>query len=724
MSNNNQSDDLCGWPPTLHNEDEALAIENAIRAAISTVMGVMCGACSRRAQEYQRIVADRDREIRRLESKLEESELKKLHVEVGKGQPECELSSSLTTRVRVINCVNSSDIDMKNESEINLCGRVGAPTQISPKCCDTTVAFPHQHAHTAEKPLWEDEGAAGELSFGCIASLIKEEPSDLEIKWEVCDGGLLDQQEVQCGAEYQHKEKPASKAMDDIATLIKEALPMRNTPATLQPILDVLQDLGVDTVEDLKFVQIDDLAGVLKPIQATKLFAHLKSFFSAQHDAAPSHSNMEEDFLSSPQTPSETPWVTSPSIPSTSRCSPGVLISSLYDSECFNSTRKLSNDWHYNFQVPWNMLPAVLRKKLDYQERPNARERREMIRIIAGEILAICKKPAKKHLSEVARKMVLAYPKSFKDIIEHEVVGSGHDSLTKQLQYRVDNCRRNATRGKQKSAPDNGSPVPENKKQRKASYGCIRWESRPVNVDTQMKKKKDMQKMFLENERNAQKIQKFISDTFTSQRYDIGSGKDTQALQEEWPYLFSLVGMKAHFKLLTGIHINEGFEEAMATKFARVLDYFQSLPLEKSRGAARQREIQAGGGPCGAVLMLLSYFKEDHARMFHMVDKTCITGASPMSAAAFMVAVDQEVIIENLANFTDALVGMFICYYIFNIHYPMELRTTMEFLQRCIFKINPDRGSKVERQEKKKSNAVNPKVLSLITRISEFEWSA
>ncbi|XP_035528628.1 uncharacterized protein LOC118336147 [Morone saxatilis] len=449
---------------------------------------------------------------------------------------------------------------------------------------------------------------------------------------------------------------------------------------------------------------------------------------------------MEEDILSSSQTPSETPWVTtSPSIPSTSRCSPGVLISSLYDSECFNSTRQLGNDWHYNFQVPWNMLPAVLRKKLDYQERPTARERREMIRIIVGEILSICKKPAKKHLSEVARKMVLAYPKSFKDIIEDEVVGSGHDSLTKQLQCRVDNCRRNVTRGKQKSTPDNGSPVPENKKQRKDSYGCIQWESGPVNVEAQMKKKKDMQKMFLENERNAQKIEQFISDTFTSQRYDIGSGKDTQALKEEWPYLFSLVGMKAHFKLLTGIYIDEGFEEAMATKFARVLDYFQSLPLEKSRGAARQREIQAGGGPCGAVLMLLSYFKEDRARMFHMVDKTCITdqiehlpptpcivvcGASPMSAAAFMVAVDQEVIIENLASFTDALVGMFICYYIFNIHYPTELGATMEFLQRCIFKINPDRGSKVERQEKKKSNAVNPKVLTLITRISEFEWSA
>lgn len=55
---------------------------------------------------------------------------------------------------------------------------------------------------------------------------------------------------------------------------------------------------------------------------------------------------------------------------------------------------------------------------------------------------------------------------------------------------------------------------------------------------------------------------------------------------------------------------------------------------------------------------------------------------SPMSADTFMVAVDQAVIMENLASFTDALVSMFVCYYIFNVHYPVELGATMEYLQR------------------------------------------
>lgn len=47
--------------------------------------------------------------------------------------------------------------------------------------------------------------------------------------------------------------------------------------------------------------------------------------------------------------------------------------------------------------------------------------------------------------------------------------------------------------------------------------------------------------------------------------------------------------LKKNEELLTGIHINEAFEEAMITKCSRVLDYFQSLPMEKLVIAAKDR---------------------------------------------------------------------------------------------------------------------------------------
>lgn len=65
--------------------------------------------------------------------------------------------------------------------------------------------------------------------------------------------------------------------MDDIAGFVREALPMCSTPATLQPVIDVLKDIGVETLDDMQLVQIGDLAGVLKPIQARKFIAHVKS---------------------------------------------------------------------------------------------------------------------------------------------------------------------------------------------------------------------------------------------------------------------------------------------------------------------------------------------------------------------------------------------------------------------------------------------------------------
>ncbi|XP_029360823.1 uncharacterized protein LOC115045336 [Echeneis naucrates] len=126
--------------------DEARAIEDAIRAAIDAVTAAMCSACSRRVQLYERMVADRDAEIRRLEG---------------------ELSRRQT-------------------------GVGAAPAHPSPKSHETAEAFPHQHAQSR------------------ITSLVKEEPSELEtvIKWEVCEGSLLDQ-EGQPGAEERRRDTQA-----------------------------------------------------------------------------------------------------------------------------------------------------------------------------------------------------------------------------------------------------------------------------------------------------------------------------------------------------------------------------------------------------------------------------------------------------------------------------------------------------------------------------------
>lgn len=63
-------------------------------------------------------------------------------------------------------------------------------------------------------------------------------------------------------------------------------------------------------------------------------------------------------------------------------------------------------------------MPSSTRKLLDTEKRLSAAERREVIRIMAAEILTVYKKSGKRHISEIARKMVIPYPKSFQDEIK------------------------------------------------------------------------------------------------------------------------------------------------------------------------------------------------------------------------------------------------------------------------------------------------------------------
>ncbi|KAK5927074.1 hypothetical protein CgunFtcFv8_022598 [Champsocephalus gunnari] len=88
-----------------------------------------------------------------------------------------------------------------------------------------------------------------------------------------------------------------------------------------------------------------------------------------------------------------------------------------------------------------------------------------------------------------------------------------------------------------------------------------------------------------------------------------------------------------------------------------------------------------------------------------------LTGSSPLTAGHFMVAVDQTIVNGSVPNVVDALTLMFAAYYCLNISYPTELGGTLEFLQRCLFKINPDKGTKRERKASKKQQSVNPKAL-------------
>ncbi|KAK0151910.1 hypothetical protein N1851_006714 [Merluccius polli] len=93
----------------------------------------------------------------------------------------------------------------------------------------------------------------------------------------------------------------------------------------------------------------------------------------------------------------------------------------------------------------------------------------------------------------------------------------------------------------------------------------------------------------------------------------------------------------------------------------------------------------------------------------------------PLNRWRTMLSVDRNIVNDHIPSFISALCLMFGSFYCFNVHYPSELASTLEFLQRCFFSINPEKGTKVEKTNTSRLT-VNPRVLTLIQDLSDHEW--
>lgn len=245
---------------------------------------------------------------------------------------------------------------------------------------------------------------------------------------------------------------------------------------------------------------------------------------------------------------------------------------------------------------------TCLQKKL----RPKPSARREMVRILVDEISKISQKPGKRSLATIAQKIVKTYPQSFLDEIEGTRVGTGYDSLLKQLQSRFDNINRKSDSNSFKRKRRNSLVMEEEDAVRAGpapkiylhdKYGCINYmpsdypdgESERTQEDKQCLLKQKYKEKFHDE------VEYLMKDTYFSQRQDIIQRKmDVLHLKIEWPYLFEAAGMFVHFMELTGINISEKVESAIASKGARILKWIEEEPNLNIR-RIQQELVQAKG---------------------------------------------------------------------------------------------------------------------------------
>ncbi|XP_039663112.1 uncharacterized protein LOC120563091 [Perca fluviatilis] len=221
---------------TLHphlRDEEALVVENAIRLAIDSIINVLYGVNSSRTHEYQRMVADRDKEIQRLEDRLTEieHELQVLRLQgctcglfgkenslVGSqpsGEPQtgeqsgfdpCCVDSEITAEQQQCEMSISFGLFARPPSHVSSQSHESAlPSSPSRMALETCTSHSSVSSGVSE--------AARNQSTSPSSLVIKEEPCDIDtvlIKWEMSEERFGEHPESTCSP-CQEKESPSVK---------------------------------------------------------------------------------------------------------------------------------------------------------------------------------------------------------------------------------------------------------------------------------------------------------------------------------------------------------------------------------------------------------------------------------------------------------------------------------------------------------------------------------
>ncbi|GAA6082054.1 uncharacterized protein LOC113045763 [Tachysurus ichikawai] len=109
-----------------------------------------------------------------------------------------------------------------------------------------------------------------------------------------------------------------------------------------------------------------------------------------------------------------------------------------------------------------------------------------------------------------------------------------------------------------------------------------------------------------------------------------------------------------------------------------------------------------------------------------------LVAGDEVTLGGWMINIENNIICEAIhQSFIRGLAAVFTTYYVFNLQYQEEAARTLEFVQRCLIGVNPERGTKASRVKvskktgklvQKKAATVNPHVATLIKNLMDFEW--
>lgn len=351
--------------------------------------------------------------------------------------------------------------------------------------------------------------------------------------------------------------------------LLRSALPGVDEK-TIANLDTKLEEVGVISVEDLQYVEENQINAILKPVQ-------LKKFLRFCHNTLPSSSivtilpkseqNSQEMLYEINSASSNTELTISmdpnsiTSIPTSDENFQEIL----NETNVSSFTTESSIAWAHNFEIDWNSFPIEIKEAHEKNTLPLKKHINEMIRILVTQ-LSNCKKYlGRKEFRIIAAKIVNKYPNMFLDKCGDRLIGDGCETLTKKLGNCLDSRKR------KNLAIETNFGMVNKRKTTRDSYGCLNWQ--PLELpegetkEMQMRHKKYLITEYPKSKRQEEVVEYKMKITYPSQRYFINNLKECiSSVKENWPFLFEEKHLLFHARTLLEIDLKELFSAAVPEK--------------------------------------------------------------------------------------------------------------------------------------------------------------
>ena len=272
---------------------------------------------------------------------------------------------------------------------------------------------------------------------------------------------------------------------------------------------------------------------------------------------------------------------------------------------CSNGTQNISNiftldlNWASKFVIPWEHCSQELKKACEDKKIPPKRELLTFNKMLCDTVYSVKKKPGKKALEIIAKKVCSKYPHTFKDNIPgFGAVGDGSGTVLKRLINYIDgknrtgaNSLRRVLYSKTDETPENGTKRKSSSVYLKDSYGCVNWQPDTLPLG-ETEKSQEESRVWLCNEYSLDyqdnvKCEKLWKDTFVTQRLTINkAGKHLQELVRNWPYFKKPEMLFTHFEILMDFNLMDRFDEQYSSKCEELLNFALEMGNKNARSAA------------------------------------------------------------------------------------------------------------------------------------------